>query len=101
MAIHILTQGLVRWIREWYLRREKKDLQSQTQQDPEAGKSATFSPRSGRGWSLFPADKRPNSGPYLVCGFYQEAKETERTGSDPSAFVGGAGEHEDSNGEGI
>jgi len=38
LAIHILTQGLVRYIREWYLRREKRDLQSQNHQDPEAAK---------------------------------------------------------------
>lgn len=38
LAIHILTQGLVRYIREWYLRREKRDLQSQSQHDPEAAK---------------------------------------------------------------
>jgi hypothetical protein len=38
LAIHILTQGLVRYIREWYLRREKRDLQAQSQPDPEAAK---------------------------------------------------------------
>ncbi|KAK0636384.1 hypothetical protein B0T17DRAFT_503842 [Bombardia bombarda] len=42
LAIHILTQGLVRYIREWYLRRERRDLQSQSQLDPEAGKSVSF-----------------------------------------------------------
>ena len=47
LAIHILTQGLVRWIREWYLRREKKDLLSQSQQDPEAAKSANYSGEGG------------------------------------------------------
>ncbi|KAL2016162.1 hypothetical protein VTK56DRAFT_4102 [Thermocarpiscus australiensis] len=43
LAIHILTQGLVRYIREWYLRRERRDLQSQGLLDPEAGKSVAFS----------------------------------------------------------
>lgn len=43
LAIHILTQGLVRYIREWYLRRERRDLLSQSQADPEAGKAAAFS----------------------------------------------------------
>lgn len=38
LAIHILVQGLVRYVREWYLRREKRDLLSQSQSDPEAGK---------------------------------------------------------------
>lgn len=42
LAIHILVQGLVRYVREWYLRREKRDLLSQTQSDPEAGKTPTF-----------------------------------------------------------
>lgn len=43
LAIHILTQGLVRYIREWYLRREKASATA-GQHDPEAGKSvATIS----------------------------------------------------------
>ncbi|PTB63446.1 hypothetical protein BBK36DRAFT_1126794 [Trichoderma citrinoviride] len=37
LAIHILTQGLVRYIREWYLRREKANAAA-GQHDPEAGK---------------------------------------------------------------
>jgi len=44
LAIHILTQGLVRCIREWYLRRERRDQQLQGLFDPEAGKLAAFSP---------------------------------------------------------
>lgn len=42
LAIHILTQGLVRYIREWYLRREKRDLAAQSQPDPEAGKASSL-----------------------------------------------------------
>lgn len=42
LAIHILTQGLVRYIREWYLRREKRDLAAQSQPDPEAGKTPSL-----------------------------------------------------------
>lgn len=42
LAIHILTQGLVRYIREWYLRRERRDQQSQALPDPESGKSVSF-----------------------------------------------------------
>lgn len=38
LAIHILTQGLVRYIREWYLRREKANTVTGIN-DPEAGKS--------------------------------------------------------------
>ncbi|EHK19625.1 uncharacterized protein TRIVIDRAFT_171968, partial [Trichoderma virens Gv29-8] len=37
LAIHILTQGLVKYIREWYLRREKANAAA-GQHDPEAGK---------------------------------------------------------------
>ncbi|CAK7245606.1 MAG: hypothetical protein STHCBS139747_007190 [Sporothrix thermara] len=37
-AIHILMQGIVRYIREWYLRREKRDSMANTVADPEAGK---------------------------------------------------------------
>ncbi|QPC76535.1 hypothetical protein HYE68_007287 [Fusarium pseudograminearum] len=40
LAIHILTQGIVRYIREWYLRREKANA-SVGVSDPEAGKSST------------------------------------------------------------
>lgn len=42
LAIHILVQGLVRYVRDWYLRREKRDLLSQSQSDPEAGKTPTL-----------------------------------------------------------
>lgn len=42
LAIHILTQGLVRHIREWYLRRERRDSQAQGLLDPEAGKPVSF-----------------------------------------------------------
>ncbi|CAK7269777.1 hypothetical protein SEPCBS119000_003743 [Sporothrix epigloea] len=38
-AIHILMQGIVRFIREWYLRREKRDSLASNAVDPEAGKS--------------------------------------------------------------
>jgi len=37
LAIHILTQGVVRYIRDWYVRREKRD-NSASIGDPEAGK---------------------------------------------------------------
>lgn len=37
LAIHILTQGIVRYIREWYLRREKANA-SAGGSDPEVGK---------------------------------------------------------------
>ncbi|KUJ10967.1 uncharacterized protein LY89DRAFT_541181, partial [Mollisia scopiformis] len=37
LAIHILTQGVVRYIRDWYVRREKRD-HSASIGDPEAGK---------------------------------------------------------------
>ncbi|GKT94872.1 ubiquitination network signaling protein [Colletotrichum tofieldiae] len=39
LAIHILTQGIVRYIREWYLRREKGSASAHSITDPEAGKS--------------------------------------------------------------
>ena len=40
LAIHILTQGVVRYIRDWYVRREKRDTQASLF-DPEAGKVQT------------------------------------------------------------
>ncbi|RDW71077.1 hypothetical protein BP6252_07640 [Coleophoma cylindrospora] len=36
LAIHILTQGVVRYIRDWYVRREKRDSSAATIGDPEA-----------------------------------------------------------------
>lgn len=38
LAVHILTQGVVRYVKEWYLRREKVSAQSGIN-DPEAGKA--------------------------------------------------------------
>ncbi|KAG0646794.1 Acriflavine resistance B [Hyphodiscus hymeniophilus] len=40
LAIHILTQGVVRYIRDWYVRRERRDT-STSLHDPEAGKVQT------------------------------------------------------------
>jgi ubiquitination network signaling protein AcrB len=42
LAIHILTQGIVRYIREWYIRREKGNATALGLADPEAGKTAGF-----------------------------------------------------------
>ncbi|KAK7426448.1 hypothetical protein QQZ08_007043 [Neonectria magnoliae] len=42
LAIHILTQGIVRYIREWYLRREKANASAGVS-DPEAGKPLSVS----------------------------------------------------------
>ncbi|RFU28063.1 hypothetical protein B7463_g8264, partial [Scytalidium lignicola] len=42
LAIHILTQGVVRYIRDWYVRREKRDASASTFGDPEAAKGAFF-----------------------------------------------------------
>ncbi|EGY23261.1 hypothetical protein VD0002_g8474 [Verticillium dahliae] len=47
LAIHILTQGIVRYIREWYLRREKSSGSSHSLSDPEAGKPADISGDAG------------------------------------------------------
>lgn len=41
LAIHILTQGLVRYIRDWYVRREKRDTSSIGHGDPEAANGHT------------------------------------------------------------
>ena len=38
LAIHILTQGVVRYIREWYLWREKRDLITHSLAEADAGK---------------------------------------------------------------
>ncbi|PQE19038.1 ubiquitination network signaling protein [Rutstroemia sp. NJR-2017a WRK4] len=40
LAIHILTQGVVRYIRDWYVRREKRDHSSSNIGDPEAAKGS-------------------------------------------------------------
>lgn len=36
LAVHILTQGIVRYIRDWYVRRERRDLIASAAGDPEA-----------------------------------------------------------------
>ncbi|KAK4128010.1 hypothetical protein N657DRAFT_642089 [Parathielavia appendiculata] len=56
LAIHILTQGLVRYIREWYLRRERRDLQSQALLDPESGKSVSLPAEGCSDVALLAAD---------------------------------------------
>ncbi|KAK0727474.1 hypothetical protein B0T26DRAFT_738182 [Lasiosphaeria miniovina] len=56
LAIHILTQGLVRYIREWYLRRERRDMQSQSMLDPEAGKSVSFPSEGSSDAAIMAAD---------------------------------------------
>ncbi|KAK4162790.1 hypothetical protein QBC43DRAFT_320995 [Cladorrhinum sp. PSN259] len=56
LAIHILTQGLVRQIREWYLRRERRDSQAQGLLDPEAGKSVSFTGEGSSDVALMAAD---------------------------------------------
>lgn len=38
LAIHILTQGVVRYIRDWYVRRERRDSLISSLGDPEAAK---------------------------------------------------------------
>ncbi|KAI1166269.1 hypothetical protein F5B18DRAFT_606596 [Nemania serpens] len=54
LAIHILTQGLVKYIRDWYLRRERRDSLAQNAADPEAGKS--YAPDVDGGFSTPDSD---------------------------------------------
>lgn len=56
LAIHILVQGLVRYVRDWYLRREKRDLLSQSQSDPEAGKTPTLTADPAADGGYVPTD---------------------------------------------
>ncbi|PSR83351.1 hypothetical protein BD289DRAFT_453873 [Coniella lustricola] len=60
LAIHILVQGLVRYVRDWYLRREKRDLLSQSQLDPEAAKTPTLAVDAALEGGLTPTDTDPN-----------------------------------------
>lgn len=60
LAIHILVQGLVRYVRDWYLRREKRDLLSQSQSDPEAGKTPTLAVDPAMEGGFPPVDTDPN-----------------------------------------
>ncbi|KAK3191882.1 hypothetical protein K4F52_001925 [Lecanicillium sp. MT-2017a] len=67
LAIHILTQGIVRYVREWYLRREKATASSSSSNDPEAGKHGT-QPSSGDPANDGPAlspDLEPTPSPAL------------------------------------
>ncbi|KAF3771294.1 hypothetical protein M406DRAFT_286207 [Cryphonectria parasitica EP155] len=61
LAIHILVQGLVRYVRDWYLRREKRDLLSQSQSDPEAAKTPILVvEQAAAEGGLTPAEMDPN-----------------------------------------
>lgn len=60
LAIHILVQGLVRYVRDWYLRRERRDQLSQSQSDPEAGKSPLMVDPAMDGGGLTPTDPDSN-----------------------------------------
>lgn len=55
LAIHILTQGLVKYIRDWYLRRERRDNLAQTI-DPEAGKPYVGDVSTDNGFSTPDSD---------------------------------------------
>ncbi|KAF7531811.1 hypothetical protein G7054_g8529 [Neopestalotiopsis clavispora] len=55
LAIHILTQGVVKCIRDWYLRRERRDNLAQTV-DPEAGKPYTGDVSTDAGFSTPDSD---------------------------------------------
>ncbi|KAG5948331.1 hypothetical protein E4U53_006324 [Claviceps sorghi] len=46
LAMHILTQGIVRFVREWYLKREKANAASGVA-DPESGKSSSLGISAG------------------------------------------------------
>ncbi|KAG6010338.1 hypothetical protein E4U21_006902 [Claviceps maximensis] len=46
LAMHILTQGIVRFVREWYLKREKANASSGVA-DPESGKSSSLATSAG------------------------------------------------------
>ncbi|KAG5977289.1 hypothetical protein E4U55_006903 [Claviceps digitariae] len=46
LAMHILTQGIVRFVREWYLKREKANAGSGVV-DPESGKSSSLGTSGG------------------------------------------------------
>lgn len=43
LAVHILTQGIIRAIKDWYLRRERENKDGKDGGDPEAAKSQTGS----------------------------------------------------------
>lgn len=60
LAIHILVQGLVRYVRDWYLRRERRDLLSQSQSDPEAAKSPSLTVDPAMDGGSTPTDPDPN-----------------------------------------
>ncbi|KAI4598989.1 hypothetical protein KJ359_002405 [Pestalotiopsis sp. 9143b] len=55
LAIHILTQGVVKCIRDWYLRRERRDNLAQSV-DPEAGKPYTGDASTDAGFSTPDSD---------------------------------------------
>ncbi|KAH6654935.1 hypothetical protein BKA67DRAFT_533884 [Truncatella angustata] len=55
LAIHILSQGLIKAVRDWYLRRERRDNQVHAG-DPEAGKAYAVQPPTDGGFSTPDSD---------------------------------------------
>jgi len=49
LALHILIQGMVRYIRDWYVRREKRDSMLNGLGDPEAAKGSISSAETAHG----------------------------------------------------
>lgn len=62
LAIHILTQGIVRYIREWYIRREKGSSSSGIS-DPEAAKPPSVVGDAGNEAGFATPDTDPNFAP--------------------------------------
>lgn len=60
LAIHILMQGIVRGIKDWYLRRERATITTGTT-DPEAGKSASGSTEPSGEANLAPPENESTS----------------------------------------
>lgn len=62
LGLHILMQGVVRYIREWYIRRERVNAASASHAgDPEAGKPTSASAESGDAGQPPDGEPPPNS----------------------------------------
>ncbi|KAI1849503.1 hypothetical protein JX265_012754 [Neoarthrinium moseri] len=74
LAIHILTQGLVKYIRDWYLRRERRDNLAQTV-DPEAGKPYAGDLSTDGGFST-PDSDAASLQPQAACNTKKKRKQS-------------------------
>ncbi|CAI4212843.1 unnamed protein product [Parascedosporium putredinis] len=90
LGVHILMQGIVRYIREWYIRRERSSA------------AASAAPGDGTCTNIDDADNGVGDINYYKFDqliIYQAKAEAERSGPPAAAPMGRAGEHQGGHGK--